>query len=341
MKIGYLLDTHATSYGESLPPEEVAHWTDQLFAEAEAADRYGFDAVFVPERHGRSECVFPTPFLLLAGLASRVRRIRLGTCVALLPLYHPMHVAEQSAVLDSMTRGRFILGVGSGFDPAYNQMFGIPMVERRRRFDEGLAIIKGAWAQRPFSYAGALFTLREVSLWPRPYSVSAPPIWIASWGGTEYALRRAALEGDAWVYGGAPIERNKWRHLLDCYRGAAQAAERSTYVVLLRDGWVASSREEAARIWGGTALQERLYYFRSGAPHLHPDFRSEGDFTVDRLSRHWVMGSPTDCIEQLRTYAEHLEVDYVIVRFRMPGGPGHQAVLECIQRFAEEVIPYV
>ncbi len=340
LKIGYLLDTHGAPYDSPSSPQQAMQFIEHLYLEAQAAERSGFDAVFVPERHGRSECMFPSPFLLMAAVAARTANIRIGSFVTILPLYHPMQVAEQAAMLDLMTKGRFVLGLGSGYHPGYNAMFGVPMKERRRRFEEGLAIIKAAWTQDVFSYQGEIFRLEKISLWPKPYSSPGPTLWIG--GMFPYTIRRAGREGDAWACGSTwPLEEETWKRQVDWYTQAAISSGKKPYIVLIRDGWVAPTREEALTVLGPVALEEILFYFRWGIFTTHPDFRSESDFTIERIAEHLVIGSPSDCVAQIKRYEEDYGVDYLVMRFRMPNGPERPRVLECIQRFGEEVIPLV
>src|SRR3972149_3211768 len=146
MKFGYMPDTHGGPSGRPRPTrEEVSEFIDQLYRESELAEELGFDSLQVPERHGRTETMFPTPLLLLSALAARPSRIRLGTYILLLPLYDPMHIAEQFAMLDQLSRGRTIFGVASGYHSGYMQMFNVPYKERGARFEESFAVIMRAW----------------------------------------------------------------------------------------------------------------------------------------------------------------------------------------------------
>ena len=115
MKIGYMPDTHSGAYDQPVPPREtVAAFADQLLEEGEQAERSGFDGVFFPERHARSECVFPPPLIIMAALAARTRKVDLGTMVLQPPLYNPMHLAEDVAMIDNLSCGRVVLGIGIG-----------------------------------------------------------------------------------------------------------------------------------------------------------------------------------------------------------------------------------
>jgi alkanesulfonate monooxygenase SsuD/methylene tetrahydromethanopterin reductase-like flavin-dependent oxidoreductase (luciferase family) len=338
MKIGYLLDTHGGPYNMPIPTSaQVTAFIDHLWREAEAAERAGFDSLVVPERHVRSECLFPAPLLLLAGLATRTTRIRLGTYILILPLYDPVHIAEQMAMIDLMSHGRLICGVASGYHPDYNNAFSIPMQGRRQRFEEGLEVMKRAWTQESFSFHGQAFHYDKVRLTPKPVQQPYPELWLG--GMFPYTIQRAGRSGDAWCSDPFPLQQETWKSQVALYREAAAKAGRKSLVVLMRDGWVAPTRAEAERVFGAIYVQELLFYHRYGILTHHPDFRSESDFTVANCFRHAVAGSPPECIDQLAMYSRDYDVDYVIMRFRLPAGPERERVLDCIRLFGEEVLP--
>ena len=338
MKIGYLLDTHAGPYNMPLPDSAQARaFIDHLWREAAVAEQVGFDSLVVPERHTRTECLFPSPIVLLSGLAARTTRIRLGTYVLILPLYDPVHIAEQMALIDLMSGGRLICGLASGYHPDYHNAFAIPMRGGRRRFEEGLDILKLAWGQEYFSYHGQVFKYDQVRVTPKPLQEPYPELWLG--GMFPYTTRRAGRSGDAWCSDPFPIEKETWKSRVGMYREAADKAGNRSQVVLMRDGWVASSRAEAEKTFGRIYVDETLFYFRHGILNHHPDFRSESDFSVSACFQHAVAGTPQDCIEQLERYRQEYDVDYVIMRFRLPGGPERERVLDCLRLFGQEVLP--
>src|SRR5436309_198865 len=231
MKIGYMPDSHRGPYNQPEPSaHEAARFCDQLLQEGIEAEGAGFDGIFLPERHHRTETMFPPPLVLLAAYAARTTRVDLGTFVLQPPYYNPMHLAEDVA------------------------------------------------------------RLKE----------------------------QAAL-----------------------YRETAATHGRRPFVVLMRDGWVAPTRAEAERVFGPLWVQEMLFYYRWKLLTPNDEFRSEADFTVEKLRKYLVMGSPKDVIEQIETWTNSVQADYLIVRFRLPMGPAREQVLECIQRFGAEVIPHV
>ncbi len=340
MEIGYMPDTHGGPYGQPEPsPEVAARFSEQLLQEGIEAERAGFDGLFLPERHHRTETLFPPPLVLLAAYAVRTERVHLGTFVLQPPYYNPMHLAEDVAMIDLMSRGRVILGVGLGYHPDYFRLFGAPFKERFSRFEESIEILRLAWSRHePFSYHGRRYRFENILLTPKPFQPGGPPLWI----GAAYpeAVRRAGRLGDGWgilpFWDPAP----KLKELASLYRESAQAHGRRPRVILMRDGWVAPTRQEAERVFGPLWVQEMLFYYRWKLLSPNEEFRSEADFTLDKLRKYMVLGSPRDCIEQIEMWTEVVGADYLIMRFRLPLGPEPERVLDCIRQFGVEVVPY-
>ncbi len=339
MKIGYLLDTHAGPYNMPAPTrEQVSEFIDQLFREAELAEEAGFDSLVVPERHGRTETLFPPPLLLLSALAVRTQRIRLGTYILVLPLHDPMHIAEQFAMLDQLSRGRTIFGVASGYHTGYSQMFNIPHNQRGARFEEGFEVVMRAWRGEKFTFEGKHYQYRDVMLTPKPYQQPRPEIWVG--GMFPKTIARAGRLGDAWCSDPFPLDPKIWHQQVQLYRKSAKEHGHSSKVVLMRDAWVAPTRKQADETFVSVAIQEWLFYFRWGILTHHPEFQTESDFTIDRARKHFVCGTPKDCIRQLKMYEHDYDVDYMILRFRLPLGPPRPQVIESLKLFGKEVLPH-
>jgi probable F420-dependent oxidoreductase len=171
------------------------------------AEDLGLDGVFVPDHvlakpattqhYGPS---WPDPFSLLAFLAGRTRRIQLGASVVVLPYRNPLVTAKAAATVDQVSGGRFVFGVGVGWDEAEFQDLGLVFRQRGAIGDEYVKIIKAAWASDVPSFSGKYLSFSGATFAPRPVQTPHPPIWV---GGTPGALstpamRRAAELGDAW-----------------------------------------------------------------------------------------------------------------------------------------------
>ena len=167
--------SHAQAFAES-------------FAQVDLVERIGLDAVWLAELHvARGQSVLSAPLTVAAAIAARTTRIRIGTAVQVLPLCHPLRLAEEVATVDHISRGRLIFGVGrSGFPQTY-AAFGVPYAESRERFAETLTILRKAWTEERFSHDGAFHSFRDVSLMPKPYQQPHPEIRIAATSPDTYA----------------------------------------------------------------------------------------------------------------------------------------------------------
>jgi alkanesulfonate monooxygenase SsuD/methylene tetrahydromethanopterin reductase-like flavin-dependent oxidoreductase (luciferase family) len=340
MKIGYVLDTHYGPYGQPLPsPQVTRERLEALADEAELVDRMGFEGIYVPDRHARTECIVPSPLVFLASLLSRVPRARVGIFSLVLTAYHPMLVAEEAAMVDLLSQGRLTLSVSMGYNDAYWRQFGVDGRQRMSRFDESLEVLKMAWSGEAFSYHGVRFDLEDVRCTPLPFQAGGPPLWIG--GESPKQLSRAARLAQGWAAGISPIEDERWKRKVQRYRTEAEEVARPSHVILMRDAFVAKDFADAAKKAGAGIVGEQLFYFQeNGLKPMHADFASESDYTIDALRSHHVIGSPADCREQIEHF-EQLGVDTLLLRFRRPLGPEPADVNESIELFGAEVLPYV
>jgi probable F420-dependent oxidoreductase len=202
--------------------------TGPLLTMAERAEGAGFDSVWI----GDSVTARPRhePLTLLAAVAARTRRVRLGTAVLLPALRQPVVLAHVVGTLDRIAEGRLILGVGIAADmPAIRKEFaavGVPFERRVGRFLETLEICRALWQRDHVSFSGKHFTLEDVTMEPKPQRPGGPPIWIGGSGPT--ALREAA-RFDAWFPTGPTPEffAERWPGV----QAAARAAGRGTDAV--------------------------------------------------------------------------------------------------------------
>jgi probable F420-dependent oxidoreductase len=189
----------------SLPhrsPDPLALTT--IGAVACRAEELGFRDLWVTENTvDDGTCLDPVVALTYA--ASITQRIRVGAAVVVLPIHHPLTVANQWATLDFVSGGRAILAVGLGRAHHYRD-FQIPVAHRVRRFREEVELIKALWTEERVSYRGQIFQVENVKLATRPVRKPRPPLWM----GVGHALRRAASLADGWMgSGGSSIAEFK------------------------------------------------------------------------------------------------------------------------------------
>jgi alkanesulfonate monooxygenase SsuD/methylene tetrahydromethanopterin reductase-like flavin-dependent oxidoreductase (luciferase family) len=149
----------------------------------ELADKLGFDGVCLNEHHQTAYGMMPVPGVLAGALARSVKRAKIAILGRALPLLNnPLLIAEEYAMLDNLTRGRFIAGFVRGIGAEYHAM-GINPAQSQERYAEAHDLIVRAWTEPgPFQYVGKHYHFNYVNPWPRPYQKPHPPIWIPSQG---------------------------------------------------------------------------------------------------------------------------------------------------------------
>jgi probable F420-dependent oxidoreductase len=245
----------AVEFGVLLPTREAIMSgrpeTGPLLAMAERAEAVGFDSVWI----GDSITARPRhePLTLMAAVAARTRRVRIGTGVLLPALRNPVVLAHVVATLDRIAEGRVILGVGIAADaPAIRQEFaavGVPFERRVGRVLETLEICRALWQRDGVSVSGKHFTLDNVTVEPKPHRAGGPPIWIGGSGPT--ALRQAA-RFDAWFPTGPGVEffAEHFPAIQAAARAAGRAADAVTgaaYVTLALDPSPAAAEQRLYR----------------------------------------------------------------------------------------------
>jgi len=160
-------------------PRTVAQLYQETIDQAVLAERLGYDAIFVAEHHFHPYGAVPDPTVLLATIAARTTRLRLGPAVAILPFHNPLTVAESYAMVDLLSGGRLILGVGSGYLKHEFAGYDIPLEEKRDRFDESLAALTRALAGESFTARGKHVTVPGVAINLLPMQRPTPPIAVA------------------------------------------------------------------------------------------------------------------------------------------------------------------
>lgn len=317
-----------------LPGTDLRRLVAEMIAEAQQAERSGFDSFFVTEHHQEPAGYLPSPLPLLAALAARTSSIRLGTGIAILPLYHPTRLAEDCAVIDIISGGRLILGVGQGYQDVDFAAYGLKVSDRVSLFEEGLEVVKRAWTEDRVYFVGKRHTLTNVTVTPKPLQKPHPPVWIAGVG--DEAMKRAGRIGEAVLCDSFQLP-GRLKRRIDLYRQTAASRGRPATVVVFREGFVAPTREQALREYEPGLLSTHRYYWRHGS--YYQDVKKEEDLDFKRIGlERLILGSPQDCIDQVERWHREVGADYFLIRFKHPAGPPHEKVLEALRLFGEVVI---
>ena len=205
------------------PGQSEAEAFTTAFDQVDAAERWGLDAIWLAEIHMAPErSVCSVPMTIASAIAARTKNIKIGSGVQVLPLCQPLRLAEDSATVDHISHGRLIFGVGrSGFPRAY-EAYGIPYGESPERFAEVLEIVRRAWTEERFSFAGKYYNYENVCIVPKPYRKPHPPIRIAA--NREESFVSAAQQGYAVFVGARRGTFDEVLPNLHTYREAWKAA---------------------------------------------------------------------------------------------------------------------
>jgi alkanesulfonate monooxygenase SsuD/methylene tetrahydromethanopterin reductase-like flavin-dependent oxidoreductase (luciferase family) len=166
-----------------------AHWVyDDAVEQVKAAEQAGFAISWFAEHHFSNYCVCPSPLVMIARLAGETSRIKLGSGVVVVPLYHPVRLMSEIGMVDALTHGRLVLGVGSGYQPYEFERFGEELGASTDKLIEFMTMLERAAAQETFSHQGQYFRLPETHIASRPMR-GMPEVWVA---GDNPALHRLA-----------------------------------------------------------------------------------------------------------------------------------------------------
>ena len=293
-----------------------------LIAEqAELAEAMGYQSIWLPESHFLDRGACPSPLLPLAAAAARTSSIKLATTSYLLPVRHPVHVAEDVAVLDRISQGRVILGLGRGFRRALFDVFDIPIKEKRELFEANLETILKAWAGEPVSCNGT----ESVTLAPRPLQIPHPPLWLAAFG--PKAVGQAGRLG--FPYLASPIE--PYERLLENYSLHRQTLRQhghddSIAVPLMRTVFVSKNRDSLA-IARMALERQAAELARSPAVAFR---RSENV----RLEDWALVGNPDEVARAVERYRQNLGMTHLIARGHIPQVEGAE-LLRSLELLAE------
>jgi alkanesulfonate monooxygenase SsuD/methylene tetrahydromethanopterin reductase-like flavin-dependent oxidoreductase (luciferase family) len=306
----------------------------------ELYDRLGFRAYHLAEHHGTPLGVAPSPNLFLSAVAQRTERLRIGTFVTTLPLYHPVRLVEEIAMLDHLSGGRLEVGIGRGISPVEVGYFGIDHASSRERFAEFVQILRQGLTQPVLDFHGEYYDVDAVPLVISPVQRPAPPLWYgiadpgkAGWA-AELGLNIAALLDAASVRPITDRFRQEWA-------ARDQPMAEIPMTAVTRNMVVAPTRDEAMRI-----ANRAFRPWRANTDHtwlqagLTSPFeaRTGRDFTEWHEKGGAFAGTPQDALAYLRRQAELAGIGYVAVDLAF-GDMSYEEAAQTAELLAKEVAP--
>jgi len=282
-------------------------------------DRTGYDTVWLAEHHFTDYSVCPSVHLMGMYVAGRTQNLRIGTAVSLAPIYHPLRLAEEVAMLDVLTGGRVNWGAGRGFDPTEFRAFGVPPEESKARFREGVEIVLAAWSNERLNWNGEYWHFEDVEVLPKPAQKPHPPTWVAA--GSPDAVEWAGSKGID-VMLGPHADYAGMRRYYDTYVDALAAnghAVDGRTLPMTRFIAVADSDREAEAIArrGAAWVIDTYKNEAKGSPNPVVTVEVGGQVRqLDPAERYLndvaVWGSPARVVDELHRLAEEIHLDYLM-----------------------------
>jgi alkanesulfonate monooxygenase SsuD/methylene tetrahydromethanopterin reductase-like flavin-dependent oxidoreductase (luciferase family) len=324
---------------------------DSALEQMLAAEPLGYRSVWIAEHHFNDYGLCPAPPVLAAYLAARTRALRLGMGVSLLPLHHPVDLAENLAVLDVLSGGRLDVGIGRGGTLQDYQTFQSERADARARVEEGIALMQASWSGAPFDFRGRFHSAERLHVRPRPVQQPHPPVFVAA--NSEDSVRSAARLGLPTLSSFfVSIDELQRRHAL--YRDVAREAGRveAEIEALEQRAWgmrvvhVAPTRAEAV-----AAIEAPFMGYQHKMAVLRSD--STGGTVPDSFDRRllrlrpfeeylatdWLLiGTADEVRKGLEHYVEATGYQRVLLLIAVPGLPTDLA-LRSMRLFAEQVAP--
>jgi alkanesulfonate monooxygenase SsuD/methylene tetrahydromethanopterin reductase-like flavin-dependent oxidoreductase (luciferase family) len=304
---------------------------DEIIEQVERAAETGFDLTLIGQHYLTEEYTELQPFPLLGRLSAVQDSMTLGTGILLLPLHHPIEIAEQMSTLDALA-GDTVLGLGMGYREAEFSGFGIPKEERVPRFVEGVQIVRRLLREPNVTFDGRAFSVEDATINPRPSE--PPPIWIAA--NADKAVRRAAKLGDAWFVNphSTLSEIATQKSTYDTLRADGE----ETAVPVLREIIVARTTDRAqahAHEYLGAKYSHYIDWGQNEAMTDSTEFKQEFEqLAEDRF----LIGTPAEVCEQIEQLQARLDVSHLVCRLQPPG-LAHEDVLQSLELFGDEIIP--
>lgn len=350
MKFGLLFNTdyHAESHGAP------AEYYERILQQIERAEALGYHSAWFGEHHYCAYS-FGAPAVMATAAAGRTRRIRLGTGVSLLPIHHPIRLAEEYATLDLVSGGRLEYGVGRGFLRHALDLFGIDEDESTERYREALALILRAWTSPgPFSFEGRFYRVSDYQFFPPPLQRPTPPIFAS-----------ATLTPESFVW----TARQGFHLATACFVPNKQGVRSGVELyrkTLVESGHDPATREVAgvfqmycgeshreAHATAGPRVIRYLDFFgsidaksphrsKAYAHHLAGTKNMFDGVTSEMLDAQQLLliSDSKGLIERIEWAKEYYGLSYFLLEVGQGGLP-HARVVESLERFAREVMPHV
>jgi alkanesulfonate monooxygenase SsuD/methylene tetrahydromethanopterin reductase-like flavin-dependent oxidoreductase (luciferase family) len=324
------------------PSEEIYA---RALEQAQAAESLGFRNVWLGEHHFSTYGYLSRPLQFASYIAAKTTTLRVGTAVIVVPLHHPLLIAEEIAMLDVLCGGRADIGLGRGYQRYEFERLGLELDSGGQRWEEGIDILMKAFEGKPFSYHGKVYNFPETAIFPKPVQKPTPPLWVTAQN--PYSIEAAVKRGLNVLTGGfgVPIER-----LADFAQSFKKATieshpariplvgvQRAVYVT--KDAADARQAAEEARWNMRVTLSLRNNYERVEEGGRAVAVPGKSEPTMDELlDRYLIIGTPETVIRQIKRVQDLVGISHFNCSFWI-GDMSQARVLKSMELFSKEVMP--
>ena len=318
----------------------AARYADTI-SQAQLADDLGFDTVWLAEVHFNPRfSVLPAPLLLGSAIAQTTKKLKIATADNLMPLHHPVRLAEEFATLDVISQGRAILGTGRGAMLQQYAGYGVEVGEGRERFLEGLDLVVKAWTSEELNYEGKYYQVSGIRVVPKPYQKPHPPVYIASNSVDTFPMvgelgQNILVAPIVVTLDGAKSGLKEYRKNL-VEHGHDPGTRKVNVNVLVH-----VTKDEGGSSTQGyeTSLRNYLSILQGNRSRVISG--RTRDLSYEHVSTELsAIGSPERVIDKLESIIELLEADEIMCWFAVGGLLPNEDVHSSMRLFAEEVIPH-
>lgn len=334
------------------PGQTEAEAFAESFEQVDEAERAGLDVMWLAELHSAPErSVLAAPMTVASAIAMRTEKMKIGIAVQVLPLCHPLRIAEEATTVDHLSHGRLIMGVGrSGFPRTY-QAYGISYAESRERFAEVMDILRLAWTRETFSYDGKFYHFDNVCCTPKPYGATYPEFRVAVNSPDTFQE-----QGEA----GMPIfvatrlgDLNELVPNLKVYRAAWQAAGHpgNGKVYLRVPVYIAETEQQARE----EPMESVMHFYRYLGARIEASAAMEGARAIENRAERGsrlqtidydevmrskiVVGTPAMVVDRLGQLREELGLSGILAELNCGMRIPHAQVVNSLNLMCQQVKP--
>lgn len=316
---------------------------NEWFDLAQVAEDTGIDTFWLGESHFRpNRAVLSSPLIGASAVAARTKRIKVGLAVQVLPLANPLRVAEEAAIVDHISQGRLVFGVGrSSFIESY-QGYNVDYGESRPIFSESLEVILKAWGDAPFSHEGDYYSFHDVDVVPKPYQKPHPPIRVAVESRDTFALV-GSLGYPVFIRHQMDIP--ELQLLLQQYQDKRHEAGSPgpNDVILQLSVYLADTAEKARSEPEASTMRGRRMILESlgdaADQEAYERIKRISEAPYDEVLTRVVYGTPEAVVERIHEYKEQLGITGVSLDVNSGGQIPYDRVVNSIRLLTEKVIP--